>query len=92
MTADDPDVISLMRDLKAVGAQNATTGRPRGLTGRQRLHTVEQTYERHRHDGRLPASYEVVFGQAWGAVERPDADNDVEFAVPVSAIQRRGSP
>ena len=87
-----PDVLSLMRDLKAIGAQNATTGRPHGLTGRKKLRTVEQTYERHRHEGRLPASYEVVFGQAWGPVERPDADNDGEFAVPVSAIQRRGSP
>ena len=75
-----PDVYSLMRDLKAIGARNATTGRPRGLTGRQALRMVEQTYERHRHEGRLPASYEVIFGQAWGAVERPDAGNDGEFA------------
>ena len=91
-----PDVFALMRDLKAIGAQNATTGRPRGLTGRQRLRTVEQTYERHRHEGRLPASYEVIFGQAWGAVERADVEHDGEFAIPVSAIHRRegsrGSP
>ncbi len=85
-----PDVYALMRDLKAIGAQNATTGRPRGLTGRQRLRAVEQAYERHRHQGRLPASYEVVFGQAWGAVEAPDARRDGEFAIPVSAIRRRG--
>ena len=85
-----PDVFSLMRDLKAIGAQNATIGRPRGLTGRQKLRLVEKTYERHRNDGRLPASYEVVFGQAWGAVERPDAGNDGEFSIPVSAIGRRG--
>jgi len=85
-----PDVYALMRDLKAIGARNATTGRPRGLTGRQALRTVEQNYERHRHEGKLPASYEVVFGQAWGAVERPDAERDGEFAIPVSAIRRRG--
>ncbi len=85
-----PDVLSLMRDLKAIGARNATTGRPRGLTGRQALRAVEQNYERHRHEGKLPASYEVVFGQAWGAVDRPDAGRDGEFSVPVSEIRRRG--
>jgi malonyl-CoA O-methyltransferase len=84
-----PDVYSLMRDLKSIGARNATTGRPRGLTGRQTMRTVEQTYERHRHEGKLPASYEVVFGQAWGAVERPDAERDGEFAVPIGAVGRR---
>jgi len=86
-----PDVRALMRDLKAIGVQNATTGRPRGLTGKEKLRAVEEAYERHRHEGRLPASYEVVFGQAWGAVERPDAERDGEFAIPISAIRRRGS-
>ncbi len=84
-----PDVRSLMRDLKAIGAQNATTGRPRGLTGKGRLHIVEQAYEQHRSDGLLPASYEVVFGQAWGATEAPDRGPDGEFTIPVSAIRRR---
>ncbi|MGB5132315.1 MAG: malonyl-ACP O-methyltransferase BioC [Steroidobacteraceae bacterium] len=85
-----PDARSLMRDLKAIGARNATSGRPRGLTGRQALRAVEQNYERHRHEGKLPASYEVVFGQAWGAVERPAAERNGEFSIPVSAIRRRG--
>lgn len=85
-----PDVYALMRDLKAIGARNATTGRPRGLTGRQAMRTVEQTYERYREEGKLPATYEVVFGQAWGAVARPDAGREGEFAFPLSAIRRRG--
>lgn len=86
-----PDVCALMRDLKAIGAQNATIGRPRGLTGRQRLRTVEQSYEQYRRDGRLPASYEVVFGQAWGAIEAPDTGPEGEYSIPVSAIRHRGS-
>ena len=84
-----PDVRSLMRDLKAIGAQNATTGRPRGLTGRGRLRAVEQAYERHRNDGALPATYEAVFGQAWGAVPRTHPGHDDGFAVPVRSIGRR---
>ena len=81
-----PDVRALMQDLKAIGAQNATTGRPRGLTGKQKLRVVEQAYERHRREGLLPASYEVVFGQAWGATDRPDRGHDGEFAIPVSYL------
>ena len=66
---------TLMEDLKHIGAHNVTAGRPRGLTGRQRLQQVEQAYETFRVDGVLPASYEVVYGHAWapvaGAVEVP---------------------
>ena len=84
-----PDVRSLMRDLKAVGAQNATIGRPRGLTGRGRLRAVEQAYERHRSDGALPATCEAVFGQAWGALPRTHRGRDDGFSIPVGSIGRR---
>jgi malonyl-CoA O-methyltransferase len=86
-----PDLGSLMRDLKTIGAQNATTGRPRGLTGRKRLRAVEQAYERHREGGVLPATYEAIFGQAWGAVPRAKQERDDEFAFPVSSLRRRGT-
>lgn len=65
------DVSALMRDLKAIGAGNAAQGRPRGLTGRARLRALDDAYEQFRAaDGRLPASYEVVYGHAWGAQQR----------------------
>ena len=82
-----PDLGSLMRDLKAIGAQNAATGRPRGLTGRGQLRAVEEAYEGFRSEGVLPASYEVVFGQAWGALARDEREG--EFAFPVGDIGRR---
>ena len=85
-----PDVETLMHDLKAIGAQNAASGRPRGLTGRQRLRAMAEAYEGFRTRGLLPATHEVVFGQAWGTLERGERDD--EFAVPVSAIRRRGAP
>ena len=69
------DGISLMRDLKSLGARNATAGRPRSLLGRRRLQRVLSAYEAFRKDGKLPATYEVVYGVAWGragrAGERP---------------------
>ncbi|WP_440026076.1 malonyl-ACP O-methyltransferase BioC [Chromobacterium amazonense] len=63
LTYDDAKAV--MRDLKAIGAHNATAGRGRGLMGKQAWRKVEEAYECHRRDGKLPASYEVVYGHAW---------------------------
>jgi malonyl-CoA O-methyltransferase len=68
-----PDVITLMRDLKAIGAHNVTAGRPRALAGRARLGRVQQAYENFRRDERLPATYEVIYGASWGAAGRAAA-------------------
>jgi malonyl-CoA O-methyltransferase len=60
------DAIGVMRDLKSIGAHNATQGRPRGLEGRRFLRGLSANYERFRQaDGKLPATYEVVYGHAW---------------------------
>jgi malonyl-CoA O-methyltransferase len=59
------DAGALMRDLKAIGAQNARADRRRGLTGRRRWQRMLAALEGFRHDGRLPASFEVVYGHAW---------------------------
>jgi len=40
-----PDALSLMRDLKAIGAHNVTAGRPRALVGRARLKRMQDAYE-----------------------------------------------
>jgi malonyl-CoA O-methyltransferase len=59
------DVRRVAADLKATGARNATAGRARGLTGRHGFAAFQTAYEAFREDGRLPATYEVVFGHAW---------------------------
>ena len=73
LTLTYADVTALMRDLKRIGAHNVTAGRGRGLTGRGRLAALAQAYERFRRDGRLPASYEVVYGTAWAPKFMPTA-------------------
>jgi malonyl-CoA O-methyltransferase len=66
-----PGALALMRDLKRLGAHNSTYGRPRGLTGKDRLRRVYDAYEKFRTaDGLLPASYEVIYGLAWAGFER----------------------
>jgi malonyl-CoA O-methyltransferase len=71
------DVGGLAADLKNTGARNATLGRPRGLTGRRGFAALQAAYETFRQEGRLPATYEVVFGHAWcpaGSARRGSAD------------------
>lgn len=73
MTLTYAGVRDLMRDLKRIGAHNVTAGRGRGLTGRKRLDALSHAYERWRRDGRLPATYEVVYGTAWAPKFMPIA-------------------
>lgn len=63
MTYDD--VLGVMRDLKAIGAHNAAQGRRRGLEGKGFLQQLTERYERFRDNGKLPATFEVVYGHAW---------------------------
>ncbi len=71
------DVKSVMRDLKSIGAHNATDGRARGLLGRGFLQKLESNYEQYRTDGKLPATFEVVYGHAWRGQEKARFDNGV---------------
>lgn len=66
------DVKSVMKDLKSIGAHNATQGRARGLQGRGFLQNLTQNYEQFRTDDKLPATFEVVYGHAWKAEAKPD--------------------
>jgi malonyl-CoA O-methyltransferase len=59
------DVRKVAADLKATGAHNATAGRTKGLTGPRKFAQMQAAYESARVDGRLPATYEVVFAHAW---------------------------
>jgi len=70
-----PDAYKLMRDLKALGVHNASLQRSPGLTGKSSLKTMTAAYEQFRHNGALPASYEVVYGHAWVADETVQKNN-----------------
>jgi malonyl-CoA O-methyltransferase len=64
------DVRELMRDLKAIGAHNMTRGRPSALAGKSLLAKVARNYEPARREGRLPATFEVIYGHAWKPAPR----------------------
>lgn len=58
------DLGELTRELKALGAHNVNRGQPAGLTGRRKILALKEAYERFRHEGLLPASYEVYYCRA----------------------------
>lgn len=65
------DAKSVMRDLKSIGAHNATAGRARGLVGKGFFAQLAARYEQFRQqDGKLPATFEVVYGHAWAPEQR----------------------
>jgi len=87
-----PDTLSLMRDLKAIGAHNVTAGRPRTLTGRARLARMSAAYEAFRRGAALPATYEVIYGASWGAAGRPAAAAHAgEVLIAPGSIRRGGA-
>lgn len=55
----------LLADIKGIGAQTVLEGRRGGLMGKQAWATLARNYEAFRRAGRLPATYEVVYGHAW---------------------------
>lgn len=86
------DCYALMREQQQLGAQNALVSRRRSLTGRHRLQGMIAAYEQFRdHDGRLPATFEVVYGHAW-VPETPQQTRDTdsgEVGVPLNSLKRR---
>jgi malonyl-CoA O-methyltransferase len=63
----------LLDDLGNTGSVSAMLGRPRGLTGKSAWSRMRSAYEQLRCDGRLPATFEVVYGHAWKAPPRQTA-------------------
>jgi hypothetical protein len=67
LTVTYPDVLGLMRDLRGMGECNALALRQRGVTPRATFAAAEEHYRRAfpAEDGRLRASFEVVYLAAW---------------------------
>ncbi len=64
---DYPDVMSLMRELKRLGARNLTPDRPRHLTGKSTLARMVAAYPVSQAGDRaeVVASFEVIAGSIW---------------------------
>lgn len=79
LTYDDFD--AMLSELRAAGSACAMKDRRRGLLGRQQWLAVKTRYEALRRDGKLPATFEVIYGHAWKAAPKqtPDGRAIVRF-------------
>ena len=64
----------MLGELRAAGSGCAMKARRHGLTGRQAWEKARVGYENLRRDGRLPATFEIVYGHAWKVAPKQVAD------------------
>ena len=50
-----------MKELKGIGAHNATRGRNRGLTGKRNLLNMAAAYEQSGTGDELSATFEIIY-------------------------------
>lgn len=85
-----PTVEDALRDIRGIGAGNANAARHRGLTGKHRYRAFREAYSALQNQGRIPATFELVFGLGWGPRTELGHDADPGLAtVPLSTIRRR---
>ena len=78
LTYDAPE--KLFADLRFTGSANAMTGRARGLSGRAGIARLRAALAGARREGRMPATFEVIYGHAWKpAPRRPVGEAVVKF-------------
>ena len=83
------DVRRLAADLKATGAHHVVAGRAIGLTGRGKFAQMQTAYEAFRQDGRLPATYEVVFGFAWAPIAQSRGSGGRSASVSLEEVKQQ---
>lgn len=74
LTLTYTDAKAVMQDLRHIGAHNATMGRAPGMMGKAAWQRVVENYEKLRHNGKLPATFEIIYGHAWKPEPRKLAD------------------
>jgi malonyl-CoA O-methyltransferase len=85
----------MLGELGAAGSGCAMKARRHGLTGRQAWAQARDTYERLRSNGKLPATFEIVYGHAWKVAPKQTADGraiirfDAAQRVPLGDPPRR---
>ena len=78
------------RDLKLIGAHTVLDNRRAGLMGKGAWGLLKEQYERFSQDGRLPATYEVIYGHAWAGTK--DRLEDGRQVIQLQTRKRQRNP
>lgn len=90
LTVTYQDARRMFADLRGVGAGDLGPLRRRSLTGPRRWRAMLQALESARgEDGSLPATLEVIYGQAWTSDGDRARGNRDEFEIPLERLRRR---
>ena len=92
LTVTYASVQAVVDDLRSTGQRNAHAARRRGLTGRRAWARMTDAYGALARDGRVPASFEIVYGHAWKTAPRTTADGRtiIRFDLPGKIRKSRG--
>jgi malonyl-CoA O-methyltransferase len=74
LTLTYADFDEMLRELRAAGSACAMKSRRHSLTGRNAWAKARATYETLRRDGKLPATFEIVYGHAWKVAPKKTDD------------------
>lgn len=74
LTLTYADVRGMLADLRATGQVNTHAARRRALTGKNRWKEMETRYAEMTKEGRIPATFEIVYGHAWKPTPRQTQD------------------
>jgi len=90
LTVTFDDVPTALQHLKKIGAHNVLSQRQRGLLGKQKYQRLIEAYAAHQQDdGRIPASYEVVYGYALGsAFPGQQQQTDGSVHIPLETLRQ----
>lgn len=89
LVLDYADVSAMMKDIKGVGAHNVAPKRARGLSGKSTFTRFKTAYEALANNGRIPATYEAIYGHAWAGQVTHGGNSGEPHRIPVSAIGGR---
>jgi malonyl-CoA O-methyltransferase len=88
LTMTYPGVNGLMADLRGIGAHNLASPRSTGLTGKHAFARFRSAYQDMAVDGKIPATYEVVFGFGRAPTEQKLPAGEGAITIPISEIHR----
>ncbi|OJA00521.1 malonyl-[acyl-carrier protein] O-methyltransferase BioC [Rickettsiella grylli] len=83
------EVLDLLKELKKLGVQNLSHDRRRSLTSKGSLNKLLDAYEAFRNStGKLPATWEIIYGHAWSIEKKPKQNSLHEIKIPLKSIIR----
>lgn len=89
ITLTYPSADAMLRELRALGSINALPQRARGLAGKARWRRMVEALESCGRDGRIPATFEVVYGHAWKPEQGPTHTEDGRQVIRIHRPGRR---